>query len=132
MKVAVVLMVVVVISDSLRGGNTTLFSDTTAAENIATTEVRVNFDYTSTSARVETASAGWNASGGTYVAWAWKGAEIPAINSNGSIPSVVSANPAAGFSVVSYTAGGTANVGHGLGSASASLVVIQGMVVINI
>jgi len=49
------------------------------------------------------------------VAWAWKGAEIPAINSNGSIKSVVSANPAAGFSIVSYTGiVADATVGHGL------------------
>ena len=39
----------------------------------------------------------------TIVAWCWKAAELPAINNNGSIPSVVSANPAAGFSIVSYT-----------------------------
>jgi len=51
-----------------------------------------------------------------YVAWNWKGAELPAINSNGSIPSVVSANPAAGFSIVSYTGNGANGdtVGHGL------------------
>ena len=56
-----------------------------------------------------------NTSGQDYVAWNWKGAEIPAINSNGSIPSVVSANPAAGFSISNYsgkTGGGT--TGHGL------------------
>jgi hypothetical protein len=51
------------------------------------------------------------------VAWAWKGAELPAINSNGSIPSVVSANPAAGFSIVSYTDNASSGrVGHGLGT----------------
>ena len=55
--------------------------------------------------------------GSSYVAWAWKGAEIPAINNNGSITSVVSANPAAGFSISTYsgkTGGGT--TGHGLNS----------------
>ena len=46
-------------------------------------------------------SAAVNRSGtDNMVAWSWKGAELPAINSNGSIPSVVSANPAAGFSIV--------------------------------
>jgi hypothetical protein len=59
-----------------------------------------------------------NLSPNTYVAWNWKAAEIPAINSNGSIPSVVSANPAAGFSIVSYTGNGAnATIGHGLGIA---------------
>ena len=42
-----------------------------------------------------------NAENLTTLLGAWKGAELPAINSNGSIPSVVSANPAAGFSIVS-------------------------------
>jgi hypothetical protein len=58
-----------------------------------------------------------NGSGQTYVSWNWKGAELPAINSNGSIPSVVSANPAAGFSIVSYVGNGqyAQTVGHGLG-----------------
>ena len=58
----------------------------------------------------------YSGAAGTYVSWNWKGAEIPAINSNGSIPSVVSANPAAGFSIVSYTApaSGYFKVGHGL------------------
>ena len=60
----------------------------------------------------------YNTIGQDYVAWAWKGAELPAINSNGSIPSVVSANPAAGFSIVSYTGNGqdAQTVGHGLGN----------------
>ena len=54
-----------------------------------------------------------------YVAWCWKGAELPAINSNGSIPSVVSANPAAGFSIVAYDGNDVdgATIGHGLASA---------------
>lgn len=57
-----------------------------------------------------------------YVAWAWKGAEIPAINSNGSIPSVVSANPAAGFSIVSYNGVANATVGHGLGTSPSVII----------
>ena len=62
--------------------------------------------------------------GSSYVAWAWKGAEIPAINSNGSIPSIVSANPAAGFSIVTFTGNGQtgATVGHGLGTAPAVVI----------
>ena len=60
----------------------------------------------------------WTQSGQGYVAWNWKGAELPAINSNGSITSVVSANPAAGFSIVSYTGTDVNNtIGHGLGIA---------------
>lgn len=61
-----------------------------------------------------------------FVAWCWKGAEIPAINSNGSIPSVVSANPAAGFSIVSYTGavtGANKTIGHGLSTAPAMVII---------
>ena len=65
-----------------------------------------------------------NLSPNTYVAWNWKAAELPAINSNGSIPSVVSANPAAGFSIVSYTGNGAnATIGHGLGVAPSVYIV---------
>ena len=66
----------------------------------------------------------WTQSGQGYVAWAWKGAEIPAINSNGSIKSVVSANPAAGFSIVSYTGNLTsgATVGHSLENAPKMII----------
>lgn len=69
-------------------------------------------------------SGGTNGNGDTFVAWNWKGAEIPAINSNGSIPSVVSANPAAGFSIVTFTGNGQtgATVGHGLGTAPAVVI----------
>ena len=59
-----------------------------------------------------------NASSITYVGWNWlAGGSVSADNNtDGSIPSTVSANPTAGFSIVSYTGTGTAGtVGHGLG-----------------
>jgi hypothetical protein len=59
-----------------------------------------------------------NYSGRTYVAWQWKASNTTAVsNTAGSITSTVSANPTAGFSVVTYTHNGTnaATVGHGLG-----------------
>jgi hypothetical protein len=53
---------------------------------------------------------------GIYVAWNWKAGGTMVSNTDGSITSNVSANQAAGFSVVSdFTEGGT--VGHGLGAA---------------
>ena len=51
----------------------------------------------------------------SHVAWCWKGGGTAVSNSDGSITSSVSANPDAGFSIVSYTGDGTATVGHGLG-----------------
>ena len=51
----------------------------------------------------------------TYVSWQWKAGGTAVTNTNGSITSQVSANPTAGFSVVTYTGtGANATVGHGL------------------
>ncbi len=53
----------------------------------------------------------------TYASWNWKAGGLPTINNDGTnITSIVSANQAAGFSIVKYTGiGSTASVGHGLG-----------------
>jgi len=63
------------------------------------------------------AGAGINYSGVTYVAWNWKAGGTSVSNGDGSITSTVSANPTAGFSVVTYGGNSTAGatVGHGLG-----------------
>jgi hypothetical protein len=60
-----------------------------------------------------------NNSGGTYVAWNWKAGGTAVSNSNGTITSSVSANPTAGFSIISFTGDGNAGatVGHGLSQA---------------
>ena len=52
-----------------------------------------------------------------YVAWNWLAGNGTTTNTAGSITSTVSANPSAGFSIVSYTGNGTsgATVGFGLG-----------------
>ncbi len=57
-----------------------------------------------------------NTNSGTYVSWNWKAGVTPSINTDGTITSLVSANQAAGFSVVDWTttAAGSWNVGHGL------------------
>lgn len=49
-----------------------------------------------------------------YCAWCWKGGGAAQSNTDGTISSSVSANPTAGFSIVSYS-GGSGTVGHGLG-----------------
>lgn len=60
-----------------------------------------------------------NESGYTYVAWNWKAGGAAVTNTSGSITSQVSANPTAGFSIVTYTGNGTqpSTIGHGLGVA---------------
>ena len=61
-----------------------------------------------------------NNSGRTYVGWQWLAGNGTVANEVGSLNSTVSANPTAGFSIVSYTgnggSGGAQTVGHGLGA----------------
>jgi hypothetical protein len=54
----------------------------------------------STGFTVGTGSADTNGSGNTYVAWAWDAGGSGSSNTAGSITSTVSANPTAGFSIV--------------------------------
>ena len=62
-----------------------------------------------------------NGSGTTFVGWNWKANGTGVSNTDGSITSTVSANPTAGFSIVTYTGNGSTSpyptVGHGLGVA---------------
>jgi hypothetical protein len=98
--------------DTVRGDGIRLVTNTTAADQ------DIQYLKFTTDGFIEDASRN-NENGVDYVVWGWKGAEIPAINSNGSIPSVVSANPAAGFSIVSWT-----TIGHGLES-TPSIVIMK-------
>jgi len=52
----------------------------------------------------------------TFVDWVWKANGAGVSNTDGSITSTVSANPTAGFSIVTFTEpSGTFSFGHGLG-----------------
>lgn len=66
-----------------------------------------------------------NRSPNTYVSWNWKAGGSAVSNTDGSITSSVSANTDAGFSIVEYTANGTAGttIGHGLSSAPELIIV---------
>lgn len=109
------------IHDSIRTAGYFIETNTTNAEQYSSNQV-TSFDsngFTLGSANTV------NTNGEDYVSWNFKGAELPAINSNGSIPSVVSANPAAGFSIVSYTGNGNAaTIGHGL-NLEPSVVIVK-------
>jgi hypothetical protein len=73
---------------------------------------------------------GTNQRGSTYVAWAWNAGNGTLVtNTSGSITSQVSANPTAGFSVVTYTST-TGTVGHGLGVAP-SMIIMKGRNVVD-
>ena len=65
-----------------------------------------------------------NESSQSFVAWAWKASNESTINQEGSITSIVSSNPASGFSVAKYTGNLTAStVGHGLSSTPELIIV---------
>ena len=62
----------------------------------------------------------------TFVGWQWKAnGGTTSSNSDGGITSTVQANTTAGFSIVTYTGGGSATtVGHGLGKVP-SLIILK-------
>ena len=102
------------VADTIRGGNKQLKVNLTGTETTYTGYIQ-SFLSDGFSLGNDGDS---NATGGTYVSWAWKGGGTGVANTAGSINSTVSANTTNGFSVVSFT--GTeanATVGHGLSSA---------------
>jgi hypothetical protein len=110
-----------VLQDKVRGATAYLNSNNTQPEN---TNTQVNFfsSFDSDGFTVRyTAANGFsywetNLSGNTYAAWNWKANGSGSSNTAGSITSTVSANPTAGFSIVSWPGtGAAATVGHGLG-----------------
>jgi len=119
------------LNDSVRGTSSgfykTLYSNTTEAEDTypGSTYGGVSA-ITSTGFTVSNSGSNYvlNQSTYNYVAWQWKAGGTAVSNTNGSITSSVSANTAAGFSVVTYTGtGANATVGHGLGVAPAMVIV---------
>ena len=98
--------------DSVRGVSRYLSSDATSAEVLDGSTIDL---FTSDGFRVG-ANLLVNANG-AYIAWLWKAGGAAVTNTAGSITSQVSANTAAGFSIVTYTApaSGGITVGHGLG-----------------
>jgi hypothetical protein len=101
--------------DSVRGPTKMLYSDLTNGEATDANGI-VSFNAGGFTANGAMAT---NGSGGNYVAWCWKAGGAAVANTTGSIPSTVSANPTAGFSIVTYTGIGAAGatIGHGLGVA---------------
>ena len=98
--------------DAVRGATKEIYSDLTNAEGTNSNGLTAfnsdGFSYGVSSALSQ----------GSIVAWCWKANGAGSTNTAGSITSQVSANPTAGFSVVTYTGtGSVATVGHGLGVA---------------
>ena len=110
--------------DSVRGATKDLVSNSTAAETTQATGLTA---FGSTGFTVG-ALAKMNTNAATYVGWQWQAGGTAVSNTAGTITSSVSANPTAGFSVVTFTSDGTTaggTVGHGLGVAP-SMVIYKG------
>ena len=102
--------------DTIRGNGAYLLSTSTNAE-ATDTNTLTTFD---SDGFTIGSNININTNTETYVGWNWKAGGIAVSNTNGSITSSVSANPDAGFSIVTYSgtlsSAGTASVGHGLSS----------------
>ena len=107
--------------DTLRGVTRSLQSQDTGLE-----ETRAN-DLTAFNSDGFTVGNGTNVnlnSSNTYTAFAWSAGGANTTNTNGSVTSIVRANPTAGFSIVSWTGtGSVVTVGHGLNSAPRMIIV---------
>jgi len=110
--------------DTVRGLTKYLAPNTTAAEDTydsGSVAKPYGLDINSGSASVNQPLQGYN-----YVMWNWAAGGAAVTNTQGSLTSQVSANPSAGFSIVTYTGTGVnATVGHGIGTAPAMVIVKQ-------
>ncbi len=100
--------------DVIRGATTRLNSNSTNADNTASTTLQ-SFDTDGF-----TVGTGGDVNSNTinYASWNWKANGAGVANTDGSISSTVSANTTSGFSIVSWNGSdANATIGHGLGSA---------------
>lgn len=114
-----------VLTDRVRGVNKQLFpSDVSSEQTTASWITSFNADGFSFAGQIS-GMGDTNSSGGAiYADWLWKAGGAPVANNSGSITSQVSANPAAGCSILTYTGtGANATVGHGLGVAPKMVIV---------
>jgi len=109
------------IQDTVRGDNRDLYVNQNAAE-----QTGHNWRIATNTIDLQDGNGFWNGNNSTYVAWNWKAGGTAVSNTNGTITSSVSANPSAGFSIVSYTGtGANATVGHGLTLAVPEMVIVK-------
>jgi hypothetical protein len=106
--------------DTVRGATIFLSSNTTDAEvtnSVSLTSFNSN-GFTLDSGAVQ------NNLNNSFVAWQWDAGSSTVTNTNGTISSQVRANPTAGMSIATFTAGsGNYTVGHGLGVAPSMTIV---------
>jgi hypothetical protein len=111
-----------ILTDSVRGTNSQLFSNATNAQETRTDRLTA---FNSTGFSVGSYSD-VNLNADTFVGWQWQaGQGSSSSNTSGTITSTVSVNASAGFSVVTYTGTNVsgATIGHGLGVAPSLIIV---------
>jgi len=111
------------VANSISGGTKYLYANGTSAE--LTTSDGITFE--SDGFQMKNTGAVTNGSGINYVAWCWDAGSSTVSNTDGTITSSVRANPASGFSIVSFDfqSTGSKTVGHGLGSAP-KMIIMKG------
>ena len=111
------------LNNSLQGATKYLKSNSTDA---LTTDSTTLTSFDSDGFSIGSAGGSFGNSSDRYVAWNWKATPTPSINTDGTIQSLVSANQAAGFSIVAFnktTNSSTASTfGHGLGVAPEMII----------
>jgi hypothetical protein len=114
--------------DSVRGVTKEIYPESSLAENTETAGV-LSLDADGFTLGT---NAAYNNNGTNFVSWNWKANPIPTINTDGTVQSVVSANQASGFSIVSFKTPATNNftVGHGLSDAP-KLMIIKGTSIVS-
>ena len=110
--------------DSIRGADQWMPSNGTNADTSAPYSL-TSFDANGFSLGTDSGQWGVNESPYNYVSWSWKAGGVAVSNTDGSTTSQVSANTAAGFSIIEYTGAGVLNPGHGLGAAP-DLIIVKG------
>ena len=124
--------------NSVRGGSKSLSTNLQSSEN---TNANRDMTFLANGIRWNSDTGNANASGGTYVAWCWKGggssntynidgtgygtASAAGLDGGTIDPDGASINTEAGFSIITYTGNGTtgATVAHGLGKKPAWVVI---------
>jgi hypothetical protein len=110
--------------DVIRGVSKPLLSNTNLAELSWSPYGLVSFDSDGFGVNdLDVNGYGINELNRSYVGWSWKANGSGVSNTVGNIPSTVSANTTAGFSIVTHTGNGSlATIGHGLGVAPSMFI----------
>ena len=113
------------LGDSVRGVQKFLYSNLTSQELTSAnyfTSFEKNGFFIGTDNSI-------NKNNDSFVSWVWKGGGTAVSNTDGTITSQVSANTAAGFSIVKWTGTGVdgKTIGHGLTSSSPEIIFTKGL-----